>query len=319
MLRRRACAAVFAASFGLTSSGCSVGGETREAMVVATNATAGVAAGGGWVYWTTLGSVSRRRAEGGPVEVAFAASLYGDHPLLADDRFVYSITETQIRRIDHERLSIETVARSDGNYAKLRAMALDATHVYWTEAADDGHGYGGTIGTVFRAPKDGSEPASVVLSSVQDVGAMAVDDTSVCLVVREGLVRIPKGGGVSKAIVSGTPGRVVGGGDACWFSHLPTTDDWSGSDVFRAGADGVVTTIATRSGRGPVVDTLAYSVNDIMIGGGDDQIYAVPKHGEGSPVQLFEAPGEDRVVDIAAWNDRVFWVDGRGVVYGGVR
>ncbi|MEM6994310.1 MAG: hypothetical protein AAF721_27595, partial [Myxococcota bacterium] len=105
---------------------------------------------------------------------------------------------------------------------QLRSVAVDDTHVYWSNAETrnlDG-GSGTTGGTIVRAPREGG-PRSVLATHRSNARRIAVDATSVYWTANAGIDAVPKAGGATTSVVtspSKPPSSVATDGDRIFFT-----------------------------------------------------------------------------------------------------
>jgi hypothetical protein len=198
-----------------------------------------------------------------------------------------------------------------------KTIALDATHVYWTDSATNG---------VFKIAKQGGDSITLVPQRTDKEGALAVGPTHVCWTSgSDGMIlRVPIEGGTPVVVASQQfepSGVAVDAANVYWTTY----GQWfmAGTPkgtVMKASLEtGVVTMIAdNRTGAGPIaVDATALYWSESGGGdttGGTDAVMKVPLGG-GPLVTLHQAfPNADGIPYLIG-------IDGSSVYYrdGGLR
>ncbi len=143
-------------------------------VFASTKSVNGLAVYGGWVYWTSDTTVSRKPTAGGPTDT-FANNLSGTGPIVADQDGVFwlargagKIWKCPLTGSCPAPMLVATGPAVIANEAI--GMAIDSEKVYWAA-------YGATGGGVFGAAKTGNGGA---VSFSTEVGEkfIAVDGTS---------------------------------------------------------------------------------------------------------------------------------------------
>jgi len=155
------------------------------------------------VYFTAMGGGPYRVPKGGGASAMFLLGAAGDQPwgVAEDAGYVYWTTWIAqsgelgvIARAD--KVSGEVLALATDQDRPLR-LALDETHVYWTNG-DSGEG-----GVLRRVPQRGGDVVTLTAGASPD-GFIAVDDRNVYFIGAgtNDLMAVPKAGGPSTLIAA---------------------------------------------------------------------------------------------------------------------
>jgi hypothetical protein len=213
-----------------------------------------------------------------------------------------SVTATLARRC--EPTQIEQVPSSTSDYSSSRQIALDATHVYWTNRSGN---------TVKRASKAGGA-IQTLTNSASGASGIAVDSTHVYWteVFGDRVRRMPVGGGTIETIATAQDGATaiaLDGTHAYWANLV------SGTIMRWPKAGGSATPIATGQPLGNVIQPamIAVDATDVYwTNRGDGTIAKMPLAG-GTVTPL--ATGQTGPAGLALSSTHVYWtnMDGNSV------
>jgi len=133
------------------------------------------AVGGGHLYWVDFRSVGRSNLDGSEPQRSFLATAPGGCGIAVDSNYVYwsTLTPDNHGAIGRARLdgSERNSAFITGLPGHVGSVAVDASHVYWTEWHE-----GMVYSTIGRAGIDGSGAnGSWITTNSFDLGGIAVD------------------------------------------------------------------------------------------------------------------------------------------------
>lgn len=301
-----------------------------------------LAADGTNVYWTDGSSVSSVPAGGGAATQlgqGSSLSVYGAAHMAQDANNVYWTSSAPVDGTVSG--VIVSVPKGGGTVSTLvsepdgwRALAVDATNIYWTnlslgtvEKAPLTGGtpttlasgqvqpsgialYAGTLywkdsgGGIVSVPTTGGTPTTLAVAYVGISGDVAADSTSVYWVDSTHLMKLPLSGGTPTTLATGWYnqdfGLTVGSANAYWVTG-------TGGVLSASIAGGAVTTLASGIASGQVGGNgtvLSVGANNLYAAYESGSILAVPLDG-GALSTL--ASGEGKPTDIAAGPSHVAW------------
>lgn len=153
-----------------------------------------------FAYWAepTLG-LQKIPLDGGVSTKLFAPVLHTSFAIRVDATSIYLTADDMIQKLPLTGGAPTVLASTQDD---PRALALDATTVYWTNT-----GLNNAVGSVMQIAKTGGAPTTLA-TGLSVPSGIAVDATDVYWVNTTAgtVMRVPKGGGPSKILVSGQVG-----------------------------------------------------------------------------------------------------------------
>ena len=277
-----------------TGSECIVSDGTPVAIATDTSAPINLAVDSASVYWTdAAGDVMKSPLCGGGSVVLGSGqgTLTG---IAVDGESVYWGGSAGVSKVALDGGTPQLLAPG----TQVSAIALDATNVYWTDAAS------GAAGLVESVPVTGGAVSTLAELSGYPSPVIAVDATSVYWIARdEGLVRIAKTGGPIVTLAPSIPlgpiavdaTQVYWQGDGADLFSVMSESKAGGTPGRLAGDQDGVTRFA-------VDDTDVYW----MIGTGTGTIVLIPASG-GSPVTLVQS--DAATAGLAVDGTSVYWAE----------
>lgn len=294
--------------------------QPRKLTTLTNEATVGIAVDDTHAYVTTRasgsssgGSVIRVPLAGGGHQVV--ATLDPEpYTIAIDDASIYfTVRETgRIHRVSKNGGEVSVVAEPHERSNGAEAIAIDATHVYWS-----------AVGGIFRAPKGASSaPAEMLAEENEGADAIAVDRDDVFWIARGtadtangALYKVKKTGGERTLLGTGdifrpTWGFSIAAKDGSIY--VPHTD---GGRVYRVdGKSGALSLVAQGLDHPVAIaadDRRVYWSTGGVQGSTSEyrKLYAAPLAIEGGPLEILVSTRQANINAIAANRRGVFFTD----------